>query len=382
MNNEIYFYAIVLLIMYGYFYLEASNHEKNLRKLPLRIHVNGTRGKSSVTRLIAAGLGAGGYKVFGKTTGTEAKIIFPDRSEQYIKRKGPANIIENVKVIKQAVACGANAIVVECMAINPELQRFCEKRLIKSHIGVITNIRADHEDVMGDGLESIAIALSNAIPENGELVTTQEARTLLEPVAGGRKMIVVAGEQLDATYLQGFGYEIIPDNVAIALRVCELAGVEAVVAIDGMRKATADAGNLTITELMIGNKTVVIVNALAANDPESTLWLWNHRMPLEGRKVVLLNCRSDRQDRTAKLCKMLSTVHKGSFIVAGDRDFTSSLLKKLCKESGEVYCLSDKPQFSELKLIIEKCSEDRIIIFAAGNMKGLPQEFMGKLNGG
>jgi len=368
--------------MYGYFYVEARNHEKNLRKLLLRIHVNGTRGKSSVTRLIAAGLGAGGYKVFGKTTGTEAKMIFPDGSEQYINRRGPANIIENIRVIKQAVACGANAIVIECMAINPELQKFCESRLIKSHIGVITNIRADHEDVMGDSIESIAASISNTIPEKGKLVTTREARKLLEPVAGGMEIIAVDVEQLDATYLQGFGYEIIPDNVAIALMVCELAGVDSAIAIDGMRKATPDAGNLTITELTIGNKRVAIVNALAANDPESTLWLWNHRMQLEGRVVVLLNCRSDRQYRTVKLCEMLSAVHKGSFIVAGDQDFASSLLKRLYGGSGEVYCLSDNPKFSELEHIIEQWSEDRIIIFAAGNMKGLPQEFMGKLNGG
>jgi len=382
MNHEIYFYAIVVLVMYGYFYHEARNHEKNLQKLPLRIHVNGTRGKSSVTRLIVAGLGAGGYKVFGKTTGTEAKVIFPDGSEQYIKRQGPANIIENIRVIKQAVACGANAIVVECMAINPELQRFCERRLIKSHIGVITNIRADHEDVMGDGIDSIAIALSNTIPEKGILVTTREARKLLEPVASGTEISATAGEELDATYLQGFGYEMIPDNVALAIQVCELAGVDAKIAIEGMRKSPPDAGNLTVTELMIGNKIVKIINALAANDSESTLWLWNHYMKLQGRAVVLLNCRSDRQQRTVQLCEMFSTIHTGSFIVTGDRDFASPLLNKLYGGAGEINFLSANPDFRELTDLIETWSDDRIVVFAAGNMKGLSQEFMGKLNGG
>ena len=39
--------------------LEFRAHQLVLSNIPVRIHVNGTRGKSSVTRLIAAGLRAG-----------------------------------------------------------------------------------------------------------------------------------------------------------------------------------------------------------------------------------------------------------------------------------------------------------------------------------
>ena len=35
--------------------LEFQYHLRSLDTIPLRIHVNGTRGKSSVTRLVAAG---------------------------------------------------------------------------------------------------------------------------------------------------------------------------------------------------------------------------------------------------------------------------------------------------------------------------------------
>ena len=50
--------------------LEFQLHKRSLNLIPLRIHVNGTRGKSSVTRLIAAGLREGGMRTFAKTTGT------------------------------------------------------------------------------------------------------------------------------------------------------------------------------------------------------------------------------------------------------------------------------------------------------------------------
>ncbi len=62
----------------------------------------GTRGKSSVTRLIAAGLRAGGKKVLAKTTGSAPRLIFEDGSEIPIIRYFGANIKEQLKIIKYA----------------------------------------------------------------------------------------------------------------------------------------------------------------------------------------------------------------------------------------------------------------------------------------
>lgn len=382
MVNSVIFYAIILAAVYFYLYKEAARHEKNVAKLTLRIHVNGTRGKSSVTRLIAAGLRAGGRMVFAKTTGTEAKLIFPDGSEQYLARRGPANIRENIRVIRQAVSLGADAVVIECMAIQPELQKFCEQRLIKSNIGVITNVRLDHEDVMGKGIESVAAALSNTCPEQGILVTTSNDYALLAPVIGKQHQVVIADrEQLDATYLHDFLYEVVPENVSIALKVCELAGVSPDVAIEGMRHAMPDAGNLTIRKLMIENKHITVINAMAANDPDSTLWLWQHYLP-KTDVAVLLNCRADRKLRTAQLCKVLVKVHKGIFIVAGDLAFARSILLKEGVHPENIHALADTSDFSCLEKLFRQWPFEQLCIFAAGNMKGLSSQFLMKLNGG
>ena len=61
------------MIIFGL--IENYYHQKSVNSIPLRIHVNGTRGKSSVTRLIAAGLREGKLKTFAKTTGTTPRII-------------------------------------------------------------------------------------------------------------------------------------------------------------------------------------------------------------------------------------------------------------------------------------------------------------------
>ena len=71
----------IALLLVGAGAAEVVTHRRNLRKIPIRVHVNGTRGKSSVTRLIAAALREGGTVTCAKTTGTLARFIQPDGRE-------------------------------------------------------------------------------------------------------------------------------------------------------------------------------------------------------------------------------------------------------------------------------------------------------------
>jgi poly-gamma-glutamate synthase PgsB/CapB len=173
--------------------IEGIRHRRNLQRIPIRIHVNGTRGKSSVARLIAGGLRAGGIVTCAKTTGTEASVILPDGSEYPVYRPAGANIIEQVRIVDTAADLGAQALVVECMALQPLLQSLSELRLVRSTHGVITNVGADHLDVMGPGEGDIALALAGAIPAAAKLFTTSERHVeTLERAAADRGSEVVA----------------------------------------------------------------------------------------------------------------------------------------------------------------------------------------------
>ncbi len=44
--------------------------------IPVRVNVNGIRGKSTVTRLITGVIQEAKYKTVGKTTGTSARMIY------------------------------------------------------------------------------------------------------------------------------------------------------------------------------------------------------------------------------------------------------------------------------------------------------------------
>ena len=50
--------------------------------------------------------------------------------------------------MKETVERGANAIVSECMAVNPDYQIIFQEELLQANIGVIVNVLEDHMDVM------------------------------------------------------------------------------------------------------------------------------------------------------------------------------------------------------------------------------------------
>ena len=111
---------IVFIIVSIYGVIEFILHQKRIYSIPIRIHVNCTRGKSSVTRLIGAALREGGIKTITKVTGTYPRLILENGCEVAIYRKASANIIEQLSIIKYTSKRNAQAIVMECMAIQPQ----------------------------------------------------------------------------------------------------------------------------------------------------------------------------------------------------------------------------------------------------------------------
>src|SRR5438309_11049912 len=109
-------FAIALAIFVAcllWMWLSARRHRGYMRAVPVRIHVAGTRGKSTTTRLIAAGLRAGGRQVLAKVTGSEPRLILPDGSEEIWPRRGPASVGEQKRLFARAARLGADAVLVE-----------------------------------------------------------------------------------------------------------------------------------------------------------------------------------------------------------------------------------------------------------------------------
>jgi len=117
--------VFISMIVYGIY--EYQKHQKNVNRIPIRIHINGTRGKSSVTRLIGAGLREGKIKAITKVTGTFPRLILADGKETIIRRKAGANILEQLNIIEYAANKKADALLIECMALQPIFQKITEE---------------------------------------------------------------------------------------------------------------------------------------------------------------------------------------------------------------------------------------------------------------
>lgn len=290
--------------------LETLRHRRKLAMIPIRIHVNGTRGKSSVTRLIAAGLREGGIVTCAKTTGTLARMILPNGNEYPVFRPAGANVIEQIRIVDVASDYRAEALVIECMALRPSLQWLCEARLVRATHGVITNARADHLDVMGPTESDVADALAGMIPRQGKFYTAERRHLdTFRGHASDRQSLLVAVDaeqiaQVTPEDMAGFSYVEHAENVALALRVCQDCGVKRAVALRGMWRAKPDPGVLTTHDLDFFGRRIHFVNGFAANDPESTERIWRmmlDRFPNVEKRVAIFNCRADRSDRSRQL---------------------------------------------------------------------------------
>jgi poly-gamma-glutamate synthase PgsB/CapB len=293
---------------------EMLRHSRHRRRIPIRIHVNGSRGKSSVARLIAAGLKAGGIAVVGKTTGSAAAVINTDGSETPVVRRGGPNIKEQLGVFRRAAEQNPQALVIECMAVRPDLQIVCEQSIVKATHGVITNVRPDHLEVMGPTMDDVAASLAGTVPSRSHLFTAEDVYHdffAKRAQKAHSQFTLSKAEAVSEDEMSHFSYEEFPENVSLALDVCHSIGVPREEALAGMWKVTPDVGAMTrwrFAEAVPGQgvRQVEFINGFAANDPESYIRVWK-RLGLDQhpeKVILLMNIRSDRQRRSKDLAPL------------------------------------------------------------------------------
>lgn len=313
---SILFLLLVAAGVVAYWHRSITTHDERLEQLDVRVHVNGIRGKSSVTRLVAGVLREGGFVTVAKTTGSAARVIDPHGRETPIHRRGAATINEQVEVVGRHVTPDVEALVIECMAVRPLYQEFSQERMVRSDITIITNVREDHQEEMGETLEEIADSMSVTIPEGGVLVTAEHRPDLVERLrrnaAARDSRLVVAdpGQVLDED-LQRFDYVQFRDNVAIGLEVARLLDIDRDAALRGMVRAAPDIGVVRLRAYDVRGKRVLWVPLFAANDRESVVLnlelLAASHFP-EGAPVIgILNNRQDRGRRAELFAELVPT---------------------------------------------------------------------------
>jgi len=343
------------------------------RSIPVVIAVTGTRGKSSVVRMLASVLRENGRTVLAKTTGSQAQMVLPDGSVQDIPRRGIVSILEQKKILNSAAALKVDCVVVEIMSIRPENHIVESQQILKPDIVVVTNVRRDHVEAMGETEQEIASVFQRDFPPGSSVYVPEEYAPLFaspRPGAQGIRLIPVK-RQLTHQSETDFA-----ENLDLVAAVSKDLGVVDEAIIRGVQNSRHDIGRLKIWKRKVGDKSVFLVNAFAANDPDSTMMTYNRVAQALSASPSsfwgLLNLRHDRADRTIQWIDAL-------------REGTSSRFHTIFAIDGHSHVVRRKIQsvivlpHSDAKRLTDSLIEnmrDGDILFGFGNIGGLGRELI------
>jgi poly-gamma-glutamate synthase PgsB/CapB len=366
--------------------VEQRRHHVNLKRIPNRVLVNGIRGKSSITRLCAGALRGGHLTVVGKTTGTAARLIYPDATEEPVYRKFDiANVVEQIGIVRRAAAYHPDALVVECMAVNPALQEINQLKLIQSTIGVLCNVREDHLAEMGPTLDDVARSLSRSMPVGGVCVTAERERwPILRAEAERRNCRLVYADpgSVSEEEMRGFAWITFKENVAIALAVAELLGIDRGAALRGMWAAPPDPSVLRVEEYQVAGRHLRFANVFAANDPSSTLM--NIRQLVSQQLIdrplhLVINCRPDRVERNGQMGALVGQVDPDGVFLIGEPT-RSARAKIPSRWQDRVVDLGGRQNATALIRGIVRQLDQRASLVAVGNIHGQGEVLLHELD--
>ena len=338
---------------------EAFRARRDRKALCHVIYVNGTRGKSTVTRMIAAGLTAGGHRVLCKTTGTLPIAIHPDGRQEVIERKAPANIREQLTYLHKAAKEQADILVIECMALQPEYQRVSGRDMLRSDVGVITNARLDHMDVMGEIREEILDALMEMLPKKGLIFTAE--RDFPRQLEDRAKKLGSALHISDPASIRDIPEAMaldFPENVALALDVCVGLGVDRSTALEGLKTFVRDPFALAVFK----GENLTFVNALSANDVSSTRMIYEATGREGEELVILINNRSDRPARALDMVRLCREMGPKRIWLLGDGQ---RALTRLCRRAAPAAQIRGFCAAEDIPFI----SDSPRLVLAVGNIK-------------
>ena len=376
--------TVVFLILAGFFgwlAFERRTLTRRRARIPVRICVTGTRGKSTVTRQIAAALRASGRKVLAKTTGSKPVLILPDGSEREIRRPGTPSVLEQKRVLGLAARLGADALVAEMMSIGPECLAVESGRIFQPSVLVLTNVRLDHEEEMGGTVEAVARSLSAAISPGSTIFIPAAERY---PVFDAR-VRHTGGRILSPTSASGepaaSGLDF-PENLQLSLSVAEHLGIDSKTAFEGISRARPDFGGLRAFQIdsPISGRAWRFISLFAANEPESTALAMDRVracLPFQGRRaIVLLNLRPDRASRTRRWLEAVSEGFFSGFdrvVFIGEQ--ASALGRK--RFPGGKTCASIRAQSAERVMAeLWPMSGEETVVVGAGNIAGIGRELV------
>lgn len=271
-------------------------HRNSLKRIENRISITGTRGKTSTTRFLDDIFNRRGYDTLTKITGNHPKIIH--NGEVYpIERLGPrVTLYENVSIVREfskelSNYDGDDIGIFENQGITEYTTGLINKQIIDPNIIVVTNVRQDHTDTLGQDRVDIARAFARSVSE-GQHVISGEQNPVLHKYM--KRIIEKRGGTIEKVTIPNRHQGMIASETAHAVnKVLDyldeptLPEVEIDSFLEGIQPEW--------TQLPNGR----IFNAAESNDVESTEMVRQVLVPDEDKKIQpFVFLRGDRRGRT------------------------------------------------------------------------------------
>jgi hypothetical protein len=251
----------------------------------VRILVTGCRGKSSLVRLVTAGLLACGRRARGRITGVVPREIGPEGEFQILRASG-AHISE-MRWWLRSLPADTDAVVLENSAVSPDFQE-AAVRWLDPTLVVFTNVREDHREVWGVGTDDAARVLTRGLaPRVPVVIPSGEAAHPLVSAAADRLGCRLVRVPENPDFREG--------NIALALAACGASDARGEAVEAAMRSLPPDIADFRIFPLEGGE----LAYAFSANDVESTTRLFESLRWLPEETTLLYNGRGDRPGRDA-----------------------------------------------------------------------------------
>jgi poly-gamma-glutamate synthase PgsB/CapB len=366
-------YVILLLIIALLYFVCGTLLTVRARKrIRYRIHVNGTRGKSIVTRYITIALAQAGIKTYGKVTGEIPTLIGPGGEESRVHRNGTARVTEQFRIIRQVARRKAEALVLECMSVDPELQKV-ETAMFNPDIYVITNIKDDHREKLGTTPAERATLFARTVPPGSTLVMmeTKHLEVFRNAVhRGGGNLVTPPEPPVEVTQQLPFGT--FAENISIAAEVAfRIAGIPREDAITLIKRTLNPVVSLPLHPSGQGTR---LLNGFSVNDPESAtdfLDAWRSKHKSNGKIGVILNTRADRPTRTRTFVSWIRKLGNQCSIVVVTGDHRHYARRKLKYEGADTpFELISEKDPRRIITILRESYRDLELVFGTGNMKG------------
>jgi poly-gamma-glutamate synthase PgsB/CapB len=247
----------------------------------------------------------------------------------------------------------------------------------------MTNVRLDHTDIMGHTLQEIAETMGRTIPKNEHLFTSENIiPETLKKMADNRNTVFhfIDPGTVSPEEMKGFRYIEHRENVSLALAVCQHAGIDRETALKGMYLAIPDAGALMAFRVEAFQKHLVFYNAFAANDPDSTLLVWQKirdEIGFEGQRIILLNTRQDRLYRAEQLAEMTGRKIKDGadylILIGQSTDVVENMAIGFGVPGKKIFNLGYTTPEKVFETVLS-VTEKKSTIVAIGNMGGMGAE--------